>query len=202
MATFAPLVPQLARKLLHHRRLAGAADSEIADGDHLHAERGIAQDADVVKETPDVDRRLKELGTHNNAERTIAALLPAPLEDHLQDESFQAFSPDPHFSRMWGECASGTWLEQSYELSEYSLWCHKLAERGRFELPVGYKPTHAFQACALIHSAISPLSASHLKCGSTFTRAIFFHAAWLEYAARRPSQSFQVQTHGRMTWIR
>src|SRR5205085_5316800 len=31
-----------------------------------------------------------------------------------------------------------------------------LAERGRFELPVGYKPTHAFQACALNHSAISP----------------------------------------------
>src|SRR5436309_15452927 len=32
----------------------------------------------------------------------------------------------------------------------------RLAERGRFELPVGYKPTHAFQACALNHSAISP----------------------------------------------
>jgi hypothetical protein len=32
----------------------------------------------------------------------------------------------------------------------------KLAERGGFEPPVGYKPTHAFQACALNHSAISP----------------------------------------------
>ena len=31
-----------------------------------------------------------------------------------------------------------------------------MAERGRFELPVRYKPTHAFQACALNHSAISP----------------------------------------------
>jgi hypothetical protein len=31
-----------------------------------------------------------------------------------------------------------------------------MAERGGFEPPVGYKPTHAFQACALNHSAISP----------------------------------------------
>src|SRR5258708_1743330 len=33
-----------------------------------------------------------------------------------------------------------------------------MAERGGFEPPVGYKPTHAFQACALNHSAISPAS--------------------------------------------
>ena len=32
----------------------------------------------------------------------------------------------------------------------------RLAERGGFEPPVGFKPTHAFQACALNHSAISP----------------------------------------------
>ena len=32
----------------------------------------------------------------------------------------------------------------------------KLAERLGFEPRVGYKPTHAFQACALNHSAISP----------------------------------------------
>ena len=37
----------------------------------------------------------------------------------------------------------------------------KLAERGRFELPVGYKPTHALQACALNHSAISPAVCFH-----------------------------------------
>ncbi len=39
----------------------------------------------------------------------------------------------------------------------------RLAERGRFELPVGYEPTHAFQACALNHSAISPSAAATLK---------------------------------------
>ena len=38
-----------------------------------------------------------------------------------------------------------------------------MAERGRFELPVRYKPTHAFQACALNHSAISPASGCNLK---------------------------------------
>ena len=36
-----------------------------------------------------------------------------------------------------------------------SLECH-LAERGGFEPPVGYEPTHAFQACDLNHSSISP----------------------------------------------
>ena len=39
----------------------------------------------------------------------------------------------------------------------------KLAERGGFEPPVGFKPTHAFQACALNHSAISPASRLTLK---------------------------------------
>src|SRR2546423_1317372 len=35
-----------------------------------------------------------------------------------------------------------------------------MAERGGFEPPVGFKPTHAFQACALNHSAISPANAN------------------------------------------
>src|SRR5215510_8810523 len=37
-----------------------------------------------------------------------------------------------------------------------------LAERGGFEPPVGFKPTHAFQACALNHSAISPAAVSNM----------------------------------------
>src|SRR5207249_8355835 len=54
----------------------------------------------------------------------------------------------------------------------------KLAERGGFEPPVGFKPTHAFQACALNHSAISPLVSTLNKlfnlcnifpCASLFT---------------------------------
>lgn len=31
-----------------------------------------------------------------------------------------------------------------------------LAERGGFEPPIGYSPIHAFQACDLNHSSISP----------------------------------------------
>src|ERR1041385_2524060 len=38
----------------------------------------------------------------------------------------------------------------------------RLAERGGFEPPVGYKPTHAFQACALNHSATSPSAAANV----------------------------------------
>src|SRR3569832_350668 len=35
-----------------------------------------------------------------------------------------------------------------------------LAERGGFEPPIGYEPIHAFQACDLNHSSISPASCS------------------------------------------
>lgn len=31
-----------------------------------------------------------------------------------------------------------------------------MAERGGFEPPIGYEPIHAFQACDLNHSSISP----------------------------------------------
>src|ERR1035438_8605653 len=50
-----------------------------------------------------------------------------------------------------------------------------LAERLGFEPRVGYKPTHAFQACALNHSAISPASANPLW-GSRQRCAMFFHS--------------------------
>ena len=49
-----------------------------------------------------------------------------------------------------------------------------MAERGGFEPPVGYKPTHAFQACALNHSAISP--PLHYFAGTPATCAILFGA--------------------------
>src|ERR1019366_6813992 len=51
----------------------------------------------------------------------------------------------------------------------------ELAERLGFEPRVGFKPTHAFQACALSHSAISPANASPLW-GSRQRYAIFFLA--------------------------
>ena len=39
---------------------------------------------------------------------------------------------------------------------ERRFFTYILAERGGFEPPVGYEPTHAFQACDLNHSSISP----------------------------------------------
>src|SRR5690349_20346043 len=47
----------------------------------------------------------------------------------------------------------------------------QVAERGRFELPVRYKPTHAFQACALNHSAIAPASGFTLENGLASRKA-------------------------------
>jgi hypothetical protein len=48
-----------------------------------------------------------------------------------------------------------------------------LAERVGFEPTVGYKPTHAFQACALNHSAISPPKA-RVMCRVSVWRATSF----------------------------
>ena len=49
MATLRPGVAQFAREFFDDGRLARAADGQVADGDDLHAERGVAQDADVVE---------------------------------------------------------------------------------------------------------------------------------------------------------
>ena len=45
----APGVAQFAREFFHDRRFARAADGEVADGDDLHAQRLVAEDADVDK---------------------------------------------------------------------------------------------------------------------------------------------------------
>ena len=80
----------------------------------------------------------------------------------------------------------------------------RLAERGRFELPVGYEPTHAFQACALNHSAISP--ANHITLKNPFSERNLF-STWQESdsKARLPPpylcpsvciRGFQLPGHG------
>jgi hypothetical protein len=55
------LILQLPRKLLHHRGLARAAHREVADGDDLNAQRGIAQQPHVIKETPQLDHHQEGL---------------------------------------------------------------------------------------------------------------------------------------------
>ena len=52
---------------------------------------------------------------------------------------------------------------------ERRLFTGFLAERGGFEPPIGYEPIHAFQACDLNHSSISP---------DGFTNALVREAAY------------------------
>ncbi|MEI9864974.1 MAG: hypothetical protein WDN00_10545 [Limisphaerales bacterium] len=49
-------VAQLTCELFHNRRLARAADGQVADGNDLDAERFVAEDADVVKPAAQLDR--------------------------------------------------------------------------------------------------------------------------------------------------
>ena len=51
-----------------------------------------------------------------------------------------------------------------------------LAERGGFEPPIGYEPIHAFQACDLNHSSISP---------DGFTNALVREAAYYSKDSRQ-----------------
>ena len=47
---------------------------------------------------------------------------------------------------------------------------YALAERGGFEPPVGYEPTHAFQACDLNHSSISPYLACFFNQAADYSK--------------------------------
>jgi hypothetical protein len=49
-------IPKFAREFFYHRRLARAADCKVADGDDLNAERGVAQDTEVVEEAAEFNR--------------------------------------------------------------------------------------------------------------------------------------------------
>ncbi len=45
-----------------------------------------------------------------------------------------------------------------------------LAERGGFEPPIGYEPIHAFQACDLNHSSISPEFGSRFREAADYSK--------------------------------
>jgi hypothetical protein len=62
-----------------------------------------------------------------------------------------------------GRTMTASPTEIAGQISHFILSLEKLAERGGFEPPVRYKPTHAFQACALNRSAISPANHPNLK---------------------------------------
>src|ERR1039458_9494610 len=94
MATLRPWSRNSPGELFDHRRLPGAADRQIADGDHLHPERGIPQDANVVKKAAGLDGGLEELGTsvEQGAHERLARPTPL-LDDHFQEEGLKVFCP-------------------------------------------------------------------------------------------------------------
>ncbi len=87
-------VAQFAREFFHDRRFAGAADGEVADGDDLHAERLVAQDADVVKPAAHLDGDLEQFRTaEQKSARQLRLEIVAFLENDFEDKGFQAFQP-------------------------------------------------------------------------------------------------------------
>lgn len=66
-----------------------------------------------------------------------------------------------------------------------------LAERGGFEPPIGYEPIHAFQACDLNHSSISPDGFSHL-CEAAY---------YSNYSRQYKGVPWSCSARGYATWI-
>jgi len=67
---------------LDHGRLASAADGQVADGNHLHAERRIAQNTDVIQEPAGFDGGLENFGARVQQPAHQFGALAAPLLDH------------------------------------------------------------------------------------------------------------------------
>ena len=62
-----------------------------------------------------------------------------------------------------------------------------MAEREGFEPSVGFKPTHAFQACALNRSATSPQMLGH------FNEKVHGNVIFLEFNTFPPIQSHEMR---------
>ena len=72
----APLPLQFAGEFFHHRGLAGAAKSEVADGDDLDAEGRIADQAGLDAKAVNHERELIDLGEAEQKGAEDAARLP------------------------------------------------------------------------------------------------------------------------------
>ena len=69
-----------------------------------------------------------------------------------------------------------------------SLEC-ALAERGGFEPPIGYEPIHAFQACDLNHSSISPgfaLAGWHSGEARDYSKTSLRSVPWIRRTRKKP----------------
>ena len=81
-------------------------DGEIADGDDLHAEGGIAEDAVVDQPAVNFKSDLVQLGTNEQQRANDGSAGPAALSgDHFFSEAIQILHPDaPRFSHVKAVC--------------------------------------------------------------------------------------------------
>ncbi len=93
----AALVAQFAGEFFDHGGLAGAAKGQITDGDDLHAEGGVAEDADVVEKTARFDREEQpDFGKEGQDGAHDGRAGAAPFfYDYFNKEGFDRFYPDP-----------------------------------------------------------------------------------------------------------
>ena len=90
----AALVAEFTGEFFHDRRFAGAADRQIADGDDLHPQGGVAENADVVKEAAGLDEDLKYFRKREQRNPKHGGPLAAALfKDDFEDEGFNRFGP-------------------------------------------------------------------------------------------------------------
>ena len=87
-----PGVLKLARELLHNGSLACASSRDISDGNHLHPQRGVAQDAEVVQDSPRFDGNGENFreGIKGSTKQGSAFPFALPV-DYFQDELLKRF---------------------------------------------------------------------------------------------------------------
>ena len=93
-----------AGELLDDGSLAGAADGEVADGDDLHAEGGIAEDAGVVEDPAELHGPGEHVGEHlQGAAQRRGLLAGTLLEDDVEKVGLSVFEEFlPPFAH-WGQ---------------------------------------------------------------------------------------------------
>ena len=100
MATLPPRIAEGAGEQLDHRGFAGAADGDVADGDHLGAEVVLGFPAAAVAPEPDLDERPENSGKrpHQEAHQRRPEALGA-TKDHIRSPAFEFFDQFLHRAR-------------------------------------------------------------------------------------------------------
>ena len=87
--------------------LPGAAHGQVADGDDLHPQRRVAQDADVVEQAAGLDGDLEDLGAGRGAAPARAlSRVPRRSSTITSRPKVSSFSVHARsLSRIWGQSA-------------------------------------------------------------------------------------------------